>query len=446
MLLIFVLSFLNGLIFALYCYLISYILLQKKETNIKKIILSFIPFFIMYYCILCLLNSIYTIFFSGLLAFFFIRIIFKENMFMSLFISLVIHTGKVLNKILILMFLNNENILVFNTYKTLNWTGFYINLFALIFSTVLIFILKNPLRKIVKNVSKSKNRKYILLALIYLDFIVIMLYQPPNDLFSIRTTTDFIMIFTVTGIGILNISSEMKVEALTKHYQEVFEYSKANGELLTLYKMQVHEDKNKLLMIKGMLGSPKKEVEKYIDTLLIEINNNKNISNYWLSELRYIPFAGVKNFINYKLNQLKDLGAEIEVFVSSEVEKIDVSLIGENEYNQLTTILGVVLDNMIDSIRKTKEKLVSINIYIDDGKIHGEFVNNFSGKIDLSRLNEIGYTTKGEQRGIGLPLVAKIINENDRFECKPDIMDNFFIQHITVKIFDESNLQKISKK
>ena len=130
MLEIFILSLLNGIIFALYCYFISYLLLQKKQTNIKKIIVAFIPFFIMYYCILCVFDSIYAIFFSSLCSFLFIRMIFNENIFMSLFMSLIIHIGKILNKIIILILLNNKNLLLINTYKTLDWNALYVNLFT----------------------------------------------------------------------------------------------------------------------------------------------------------------------------------------------------------------------------------------------------------------------------------------------------------------------------
>lgn len=254
------------------------------------------------------------------------------------------------------------------------------------------------------------------------------------------------MIFTTTGIGIINISSEMKMESLNRHYQEIFEYSRANGELLTNYKMQVHESKNRLLMIKGMIDGPKENLKKYIDTLLNEMKDNRNNINYWLSELRYIPLPGVRNFINYKLIKLKELESEIEVFVSSELEEIDASSFDEKEYNELSTILGVILDNMIESIKETDNRLVSINIYLENDQIKCDFVNSFSGNIDLSRLNEIGYTTKGEQNGVGLPLVAKIIEQNNRFECKPEIMDNFFIQHLTINLFDKNNMQKNSKK
>ena len=180
---IFFLSLLNGIIFAIYCYLVSYILLQKKQTNIKTIIKSFIPFFGMYYCVLCLLDSIYAAFFSGLCAFFLIRMVFKENMFMSLFISLIIHTAKILNKVLILSILNDEKLLLFNTYKSLDWTALYINLGALVLSAIVIFIFRNPLRKVIKVIPGLKNRKHALLIAIYLNLILVIIYQPPNNLF-----------------------------------------------------------------------------------------------------------------------------------------------------------------------------------------------------------------------------------------------------------------------
>lgn len=363
---------------------------------------------------------------------------------MSLFISVVLNTIKILFKILILAFLNNDKYLLLNTYKTLDLPALYINIVSMILSILLMLLLRKKVWKLVKKISSLKNRKIILLTAVYLNFIIISIHQPPYDILTLQAVTDIIIIIGVTGIGILSISSEMKMESLIKHYQEIYEYSKTNAELLSEYKMQVHENKNRLLMIKSMLNNSNKDIKKYIDSILKEINDNKKTTNYWLTELQYIPLPGIRNFINYKLIKLKNLGAEIEVFVSSELQKIDSKTFANKEYNQLTTILGVILDNMIESIKETKEKLVSINMYLEDNKIYCEFVNSFSGKIDLSRLNEIGYTTKGEQHGVGLPLVAKIIKTNNRFECSPKIVDNFFVQTLTIKIRAKNNLQKIN--
>ena len=441
-----IVSFLNGVAFAVYCYIIALIILRKNETNVKKIALAFLYFFIVYYAILLIFDSLHAIFFAGICAFIFIRVIFKETIFMSLFISIIIHTGKILFKILILLFLNKEKFQLINTtYTTLNLSEFYINISSVVLSIILISLLRKPLRKITKYISSLKHREIILLIIIYVEFIVIIILQAPYETITLNALTDIFVIFTITGIGVFNSSSEMKMEDLNKYYQDIFEYSKANEDLLNNYKMQVHENKNKILMIKGMLDGPKKETKKYVDSILREINEDKSNTNYWLTELKYVPLPGVRNFINYKLIELKKLGAQIEVFVSSELEMIDEPSLGNNEYNQLSTILGVILDNMIDAIKELDEKLISINIYLEDNKIQAEFVNNFAGEIDLNRLNEVGYTTKGEQHGVGLPLVAKITKMNKRFECKPKIIDNFFVQHLKIKLYNKSNLQKIPK-
>lgn len=443
---IIILSLLNGFVFASYVYFVSYFILQRKTSSIKKVLLALIPFLLMYYCILCLLESTYTIFFSGLCAFLFIKIVFEENIFVSLFISLIIHATKIFIKILILTLLHDKSHLLINTYKTMDWPSFYINLVTLIFASIIIYLLRNKLRDLIKYVTSLKHKRMVLLATIYAHFILIYIYQPPHSCCLLQTVTDMIMIFTITAIGIFNVSSEMKMENLSKHYKEIFEYSNVNAELILNYKMQVHEYKNKLLMINSMLDDSEKKVKKYVNALLKEMQDNRNSTNYWMSELKSIPFPGVRNFINYKLEQLKELGAEIEIFISSELEKIDTSSFSDKEYNELTTILGVILDNMIESIKETDERLVSLNIYLENNTINCDFVNSFSTAIDMNRLNEIGYSTKGEKHGVGLSLVAKIVKSNSRFECVPEVMDNFFIQHLIIKLFNKRNYKKTPKK
>lgn len=443
---IIIISLLNSLLFAGYCYFVSHSILEKKSTGIKSVLMALIPFLLMYYCILCLLESNYTIFFSGLCAFFFIKIIFRESIYISLFISIIIHTFRIGSKILILTIINDNSMLLINTYKTLDWSVLYVDTLALIISTICILILKRQLIRLIKFVSGLKRKKLLILLTIYIHFILIYLYQPPHSCCPLQTVTDMLVMFTITGIVIFNISSEMKMEILNKHYQEMFEYSKANAELLTKYKLQVHENKNKLLMINGLLDGPKKNVRNYVNSILQEMKDNQNITNYWLSELKYIPLPGVRNFINYKLTQLKELGAEIEIFVSSELEHVDAFSFGEREYNDLSTILGVILDNMIESIKETDEKLVSLNIRLENNTVNFDFVNSFSGNVEINRINEIGYTTKGEEHGVGLSLLSKIIKNSNRFECIPEIMDNFFIQHLIIKLPNKRNYKKTQKK
>ena len=439
----FILSIFNSICFLIYSYLIICILLKKKQTRIKKIVAASIAFFLMYYLILCLLDSVYAIFFSGLYCFLFIKILFEENVFISLLISVITNTTKLLFKIIMLLILNNKSLTLIHTYKTLDLTAVYLNVISMFLATIFILIFSKQLRKMIKWLSTYKHREIILLIITYVNFIVTIMFQPFENIFTLPVLTDFLIIFIVSGIGIISVSSEKKLEILKRYYQDIFEYAKANEKILNEYKMQVHENKNKIIMIKSLLDESQEEAIHYIDTIIKEMHDS---SNYWLTELKYIPLLGVRNFINYKLNKLKSLGSKIEVFVSNELENIDTSTLNEKEYNDITTILGIILDNMIDSIMVSEEKLISINIYLDNDMICGEFANTFSEDIDIDRLYEIGYTTKGGNHGVGLPLINKIIKQNDRFNCVPSIMDKFFVQLFTVKLYQAKNKKKLNKK
>jgi hypothetical protein len=133
------LSCLCAIIFLIYCTLSSCILLKKKIVSLKIFLKAIGPFLIIYYLQLCFMESIYSMFFSGICAFLLIKNMFQENIFMSMFISLVIHTIKILTKIVVLTLLDNSSLLLINTYKTLDMNAVIVNLITLCCGIIIIY-------------------------------------------------------------------------------------------------------------------------------------------------------------------------------------------------------------------------------------------------------------------------------------------------------------------
>lgn len=252
--------------------------------------------------------------------------------------------------------------------------------------------------------------------------------------YSVFVTTDMAIIFILVYFMMINARQENRIVDIQRHYNDYVEYSKLNDELITNYKMKVHENSNRLLIMKSMIKGKKKDLEKYIDILLEEDQADLNKNKNWISELKNIPFPGIKNFINYKLNKLKKIGAEIELVVSEDVKKIDVTKVKSQYYSEMCTIIGVILDNMVDALNVEEKKLASLHFYVLDGVLHGEFVNHFTGDVNLDKINDFGYTTKGKNHGVGLTLVKRIADSNEKFDFETIILDEFFIQHVTFKI------------
>ena len=196
--------------------------------------------------------------------------------------------------------------------------------------------------------------------------------------------------------------------------------------------MKIHENKNQLLLIRGMVKKSNNKLLKYIDNLL-ELNDS-NVDNNYLSLLDRINIPGLKNFINYKLMVLRKINSQIELYVSEDVSLINIDVISDNDYYNMTTIIGVLLDNIIDCLSNQKDKLVSIIIYVDNDSLCFKFANNIEKDVDLELIYNKGFSTKSSKRGVGLNLIKDIVDTSKKFECNTSIVDNFFVQDVIIKI------------
>ena len=71
---------------------------------------------------------------------------------------------------------------------------------------------------------------------------------------------------------------------------------------------------------------------------------------------------------------------------------------------------------------------MSIEIYKLKDKINFVISNTYKGKINLDKVNEKGYTTKGEGHGNGLYYAKKIIDRNPLFTSEQRLMNGFYVQ------------------
>jgi two-component system sensor histidine kinase AgrC len=77
--------------------------------------------------------------------------------------------------------------------------------------------------------------------------------------------------------------------------------------------------------------------------------------------------------------------------------------------------------------------LVSLHFFLEDDNINIILANTFKN-INLDELEEKGYSTKGENRGIGLYLVKEIIKHSNTIKKETSIINNFFVQKIIIKM------------
>ena len=207
---------------------------------------------------------------------------------------------------------------------------------------------------------------------------------------------------------------------VTKYEKIITEQGKAN-----------HEFKNQLMVIKGYakMNDSKKLID-YLDSIIDDAK--KTHSSYLISQLNKFPDGGIKGLLYYKLSIMEDMNISYDINVGNGVKR-KLSSLETNMYKNITKVLGVLLDNAIESSFKSKDKKILIITKKNNDKIIFSIYNTYTGKIDLNKIGT-GYTTKGKGRGYGLRLVEDIVNANKSFDINRYLENNYYVTDLTVKI------------
>lgn len=312
--------------------------------------------------------------------------------------------------------------------------NFLISLFAIFISK----ILKNELVKIVNNTNLVKNVKFLIVIIILIELALLGFKLPLSQWkFNTEFLVTMLIIISFCIVGIFVLKQNYEIEKTTSMYQQVVKYSNTTNKVLEDYRMISHEHKNQLSIIRQMILKNKKEAIEYIDSL---IEKRNDIKYKWVAELNKLPLEGLKGLINYKLIEAEENNIYTSVIISKDVSKVKLSKLSSIQKDHLYSICGVYLDNAIQAASKNKIKEMNIEIYKENKELVFIIANTFSGKIELERIEDYGYSTKGKNHGVGLHLVKRIIDEDKLYSQSRKIIDNYYAQELRI------NLKELTKK
>ena len=204
--------------------------------------------------------------------------------------------------------------------------------------------------------------------------------------------------------------------------------------MIDQFRVYTHENRNEFYTIRNMLknGDKREDVIKYIDTLIDnKIQDNEKI----MKKTAKIPSGGLRATIYSKLCLMDKLKIKYKLNISRDVKTTDLIDLDEELVLKICRILGVFLDNAIEAVKTLKKKEISVEMYILDNKLCVDITNNFKGNLELDKISEAKYTTKGNGHGYGLTLVNQILNEEvGILENEKSINRDAFTQTLKIKM------------
>ena len=174
----------------------------------------------------------------------------------------------------------------------------------------------------------------------------------------------------------------------------------------------------KMLSIKSVSG---KKARNLIDDFLKSYNANMDFSFH----IKDMPY-GLNGIIYEKIYPYM---GQLNIKIDNKIDFDIFSKLKPRRYNVLVEKLMILLDNAIDSCLKSVDKILIINLYEDNNSINIEIKNTFSGDLDVEKLGESNYSTKGQKRGFGLYSALR----NTEVSTKVNIVNNMFVVKLIAK-------------
>lgn len=324
----------------------------------------------------------------------------------------------------------------------IDFSIFQNNFIGIIIINILILILtclilnckyvNNLFCSIVKWCSNNKMLRVILMCIVAELTMFFLIYQN----YSVEKTKAYFFINNIFFAGIfLFIIGYFKEKKdnykLLNDYDLLLEYSTEYEKEVVEKSKKQHEHRNQLLIIKSMVDPKDNETIKYIDDLLKEPSGNKDFK--LINKLSYIYSNGLKGLIYYKIKEMRKKKVNISVEISEQINDKKLWKVCDSNLKDISRCLGVYIDNAIEASSISKEKMIMIEVLKEENNIVFIISNTFAGELDLSKFDKEGYSSKGKNRGYGLPLVKEIIDNNEFLIQEREIIQEYFIQKLYIK-------------
>ena len=211
-------------------------------------------------------------------------------------------------------------------------------------------------------------------------------------------------------------------------YRDMERYSRHIEELYKEVRSFRHDYTNLLTSLRlGIEEEDMEQIKEVYDSVLKDSSEKLQDNKYDLGRLVNIRDRALKSLLAGKFLKARDKKIVFNVEVPEEIQVEGMSLL------DFLTIVSILCDNAIEASAEASQPHVSI-AFLKNG-VQETFIIENSIKeegIDISEIFSFGASSKGEERGVGLYTVMKIVESHPNTSLNTTCQDHVFRQVLTV--------------
>ncbi|MCE5734567.1 GHKL domain-containing protein [Staphylococcus pseudintermedius] len=281
------------------------------------------------------------------------------------------------------------------------------------------------------------NKFYLIALVVFLacGFVIFFSFLPRSvdDIYEFQYFGIICFIsFSVFAILIIattltierEINYKRKKQELDDYYKYTVQIEKINNKMRKFR----HDYTNILLTMSEYLREDDLEgLKQYYHEHISPLKSEFESNTMRLNGIENLKVREIKGLITTKILQAQENNIEITVEVADEITQIDMDAI------QLSRVLGIIMDNAIVASNTIEDPIIQIAFIKTDASVMIIIMNK--APKDMPKLHTLfqdGFSTKGNNRGIGLTTLKEIIDQTDNVFLDTTIENHYFIQKLEI--------------
>ncbi|OHR83715.1 histidine kinase [Staphylococcus sp. HMSC34C02] len=281
------------------------------------------------------------------------------------------------------------------------------------------------------------NNIYIILISVFLIFSIITLYLYTQKFYL---DSEGLRLFAYVFLGILfflilciiiitytthrELRYKRNMEEIETYYEYTLQIESINNEMrkfrhdyvniLTTMSEYIRED--------DMPG-----LRQYFNENIVPVKDNLQMKSIKINGTENLKVRAIKGLVTTKILQAQEKNIPISIEVPELVEHIEMNTI------DLSRIIGIITDNAIEASETLEDALIRIAFINTETSVMFIVMNKCQE--DMPRIHELfqeRFSTKGENRGLGLSTLKEITDSTDNVLLDTTIENGYFVQKVEI--------------
>lgn len=301
---------------------------------------------------------------------------------------------------------------------------------------ILAYLLKFLFNKLTQSYL-SLNKKYITIITIVLllsfvfFYIISQTYMSASDSLSLYAIL-LVALIVFLSVVILIMSTftlrEMKYKRNLEEIETYYEYTLRIESINNEMRKFRHDYVNILSTLSEFIREDDMQgLKKYFNEQIVPMKDNMKTRSIKLNGIENLKVREIKGLITTKILQAQEKAIPISIEVPDEIDKIEMNTI------EFSRISGIILDNAIEASEALDDALIQIAFINNEESVTFIVMNKCSD--DTPKIHELfeeGFSTKGDNRGLGLSTLKELTDQNENVLLDTVIENGYFVQKVEI--------------